>query len=50
MFLTSCSTLATLDQIGAINPLLGTLSDLLNRPRTSDVCPTTSQAPGAGGG
>jgi len=50
MFLTSCSTLATLDQIGGVNPVLGTLSDLLNRPRTSDVCPQTSQAPGAGGG
>ncbi len=50
LFLTSCSTLATLDQLGSVNPLLGTLGDLLNRPRTTDVCPTTSQAPGLGGG
>jgi phospholipid/cholesterol/gamma-HCH transport system substrate-binding protein len=50
LFLTSCSTLQTLDQIGSANPVLGTLSDLLNRPPTTDVCPQTSQAPGLGGG
>lgn len=50
LFLIGCSTAQTLDQIGAANPVLGTLSDLLNRPRTSDICPKTSQAPGLGGG
>jgi len=50
LFLTSCSTLATLDQIGSANPVLGTLSDLLNRPDTQKVCPQSSQAPGLGGG
>jgi phospholipid/cholesterol/gamma-HCH transport system substrate-binding protein len=50
LFLTSCSTLSTLDQIGSANPVLGTLSDLLNRPATASVCPQTSQAPGIGGG
>lgn len=41
----SCSSLATLDQIGGVNPQLGTIIDLVNFPLTSDVCPTTSQAP-----
>jgi phospholipid/cholesterol/gamma-HCH transport system substrate-binding protein len=50
LFLISCSTAQTLDQIGKANPVLGTLSDLLNRPPTSAICPQTSQAPGAGGG
>jgi phospholipid/cholesterol/gamma-HCH transport system substrate-binding protein len=50
LFLSSCSTLATLDQIAQANPLLGVLSDLLDRPQTGTVCPTTSQAPGVGGG
>ncbi|MDX6665176.1 MAG: phospholipid/cholesterol/gamma-HCH transport system substrate-binding protein [Solirubrobacteraceae bacterium] len=50
LFLTSCSTLGVLDTISKANPVLGTLSDLLNRPATNTVCPTTSQAPGSGGG
>lgn len=50
MFLTGCSTLTTLDQIGSANPVLGTLSDLLNRPATQSVCPQSNQAPGLGGG
>ncbi len=41
----SCSSLATLDQIGGVNPQLGTIIDLVNFPRTTDVCPKTSQAP-----
>jgi phospholipid/cholesterol/gamma-HCH transport system substrate-binding protein len=49
-FLTGCSTLTTLDQLSAANPVLGTLSDLLNRPETKAVCPQSSQAPGLGGG
>ena len=50
MFLVSCSTLVVLDQLSSANPLLGTLSDLLNRPATQTVCPQSSQAPGLGGG
>jgi phospholipid/cholesterol/gamma-HCH transport system substrate-binding protein len=50
LFMVSCSTLVVLDQLSQANPLLGTLSDLLNRPATASVCPQTSQAPGLGGG
>ncbi|MCW2967181.1 MAG: hypothetical protein JWM71_953 [Solirubrobacteraceae bacterium] len=50
LFLTSCSTLQTLDILGGANALLGTLSDLLNRPATKSVCPQSNQAPGLGGG
>jgi hypothetical protein len=49
-FQASCSTFATLDTVDTANPVLGTLDALLNRPRTADICPTTSQAPGIGGG
>mgnify|MGYP000309459609 CR=1 FL=1 len=50
MFMISCSTAVVLDNLAAANPLLGTLSDLLNRPATDDICPASSQAPGLGGG
>lgn len=50
LFLISCSTATVLDQISTANPVLGTLSDLLNRPATDQICPKSSQAPGAGGG
>jgi phospholipid/cholesterol/gamma-HCH transport system substrate-binding protein len=50
LFLASCSTLLTLKQIGTANQLLGTLSALLNLPSPNTVCPSSSQAPGAGGG
>ena len=49
-FQASCSTFTVLDSLSQANPVLGTLSDLLNRPETEDVCPKTSQAPGIGGG
>jgi hypothetical protein len=32
------------------NPVLGTLTELLNRPDVNSVCPQSSQAPGIGGG
>ena len=47
LFEASCSSLALLDQIGQVNPLLGTIVALTNPVRTSAVCPTTSQ-PGSG--
>lgn len=50
LFLVSCSTMVVLDQLSQANPLLGTLSDLLNRPPTAEVCPQSTQAPGFGGG
>ena len=36
-----------LDQVAASNPLLGTLTDLLNLPKQN--CPTSTQDPQAGG-
>jgi phospholipid/cholesterol/gamma-HCH transport system substrate-binding protein len=45
-----CQTVRTLNVIGAANPLLGTLVNLLNAPSEQQMCPQTSQAPGAGGG
>ena len=50
LFMLSCSTANVLDTITQANPVLGTLSDLLNRPATNQICPQTSQAPGIGGG
>ena len=50
LFLISCSTANVLDQLSTANPVLGTLSDLLNRPDTQQICPQSSQAPGLGGG
>jgi len=50
LFLISCSTAVVLDQLSSANPVLGTLSDLLNRPATKSICPQSSQAPGLGGG
>jgi len=48
-FEVSCSTLSALDLVTASNPELGTLAQLLNHPADS-ACPTSSQAPGSGGG
>jgi phospholipid/cholesterol/gamma-HCH transport system substrate-binding protein len=45
-----CSTAAVLDSVAASNPQLGTLVDLLNGPNRTGVCPSSSQAPGVGGG
>jgi len=50
LFLISCSTAVVLDQLSEANPVLGTLSDLLDRPATQQICPKSSQAPGLGGG
>jgi phospholipid/cholesterol/gamma-HCH transport system substrate-binding protein len=43
--LASCSTLGVLDQIGSVQPGLGTLAGLLHAPRTSAVCPGQIPAP-----
>lgn len=40
----SCSALETLDQLAKVNAQLGLLVKLLDPPRTSAVCPQTSQA------
>jgi phospholipid/cholesterol/gamma-HCH transport system substrate-binding protein len=40
-----CSTLAVLDQIGSVQPGLGTLAGLLHAPTTSAVCPGTPGTP-----
>jgi phospholipid/cholesterol/gamma-HCH transport system substrate-binding protein len=47
--LASCGSLAGLDQIYSANPELGLLSFLTNLPKSSAVCPKTSQAPASGG-
>jgi len=49
-FEASCSTLGTLALVEQSNPLLATLTQLVNPPQQSKVCPTSSQAPGSGGG
>ncbi len=38
----SCASLATLERIGSVNPVLGTLAALLNAPSTASVCPQLS--------
>ena len=37
--LTSCATLGILDQIGTVQPALGTAAGLLHAPKTAAVCP-----------
>ena len=43
--MTSCSSLALLQNIGRANQVLGTLAGLLNPPAPSAVCPSSAQAP-----
>jgi phospholipid/cholesterol/gamma-HCH transport system substrate-binding protein len=43
--LAPCSTLAVLDQIGSVQPALGTAAGLLHAPKTSAVCPGVSAPP-----
>ena len=43
--LASCSTLGVLDQIGSVQPGLGTLAGLLHAPQTSAVCPGQAAPP-----
>jgi phospholipid/cholesterol/gamma-HCH transport system substrate-binding protein len=43
--LASCSTLGVLDQIGSVQPGLGTLAGLLHAPQTSAVCPGQTAPP-----
>lgn len=47
--LASCGSLAGLDQIYSANPELGLLAFLTNLPKSTAVCPKTSQAPVSGG-
>jgi phospholipid/cholesterol/gamma-HCH transport system substrate-binding protein len=44
LFEVSCSSLATLEALQKVNPLLGTLIGLLDTPKQTDVCPSSSQA------
>jgi phospholipid/cholesterol/gamma-HCH transport system substrate-binding protein len=46
----SCSTAQLLNSVANTNPALGTLVTLLNGPATSEICPSSTQAPGVGGG
>jgi phospholipid/cholesterol/gamma-HCH transport system substrate-binding protein len=43
--LAPCSTLAILDQIGSVQPALGTAAGLLHAPKTSAVCPGLTTPP-----
>jgi phospholipid/cholesterol/gamma-HCH transport system substrate-binding protein len=43
--LSPCTTLAVLDQIGSVQPALGTAAGLLHAPTTSAVCPGVSAPP-----
>jgi phospholipid/cholesterol/gamma-HCH transport system substrate-binding protein len=45
LVVTSCSSLALLQNIGLANQALGTLATLLNPPATSAVCPGSFAAP-----
>jgi phospholipid/cholesterol/gamma-HCH transport system substrate-binding protein len=45
----SCNTAQTLNTVAAANPLLGTLTSLLNAPATSSICPKSTQSPVGGG-
>jgi phospholipid/cholesterol/gamma-HCH transport system substrate-binding protein len=45
LVVTSCSSLALLQNIGRANQVLGTLAGLLNPPAPSAVCPGSTQAP-----
>jgi phospholipid/cholesterol/gamma-HCH transport system substrate-binding protein len=47
LVVTSCSSLALLQNIGLASPALGTLATLLNPPPTSAVCPGSFAAPAA---
>jgi phospholipid/cholesterol/gamma-HCH transport system substrate-binding protein len=45
LVVTSCSSLALLQNIGRANQVLGTLAGLLNPPSPTAVCPGSTQAP-----
>ena len=45
LVVTSCSSLALLQNIGRANQVLGTLAGLLNPPSPTTVCPNSAQAP-----
>jgi phospholipid/cholesterol/gamma-HCH transport system substrate-binding protein len=42
----SCSTLPILDALTKVNPQLGTVIQLVNFPKRTDVCSSSAQAPG----
>jgi phospholipid/cholesterol/gamma-HCH transport system substrate-binding protein len=42
----SCSTAGLLNTLTSTNPQLGTLIELLNAPKTTDICPQSSQGAG----
>jgi phospholipid/cholesterol/gamma-HCH transport system substrate-binding protein len=47
LFITTCQDVPVLDQVSQANPLLGTLTEMLNLPKQN--CPTTSQDTQGGG-
>ena len=47
LFITTCQDVPVLDQVAASNPLLGTLTELLNLPKQN--CPNSTQDPVGGG-
>jgi phospholipid/cholesterol/gamma-HCH transport system substrate-binding protein len=42
LVLISCPAFGVLDQLTQVNPQLATLIQLLNAPRSSDVCPSST--------
>jgi phospholipid/cholesterol/gamma-HCH transport system substrate-binding protein len=46
----SCQSAQLLHSVASNNPQLGTLVSLLNAPTQEQICPKSTQAPGAGGG
>jgi phospholipid/cholesterol/gamma-HCH transport system substrate-binding protein len=44
LFVTSCTALGVLDQVGKVDRRLALLVDLLNAPRQSDICPEQTPA------
>jgi phospholipid/cholesterol/gamma-HCH transport system substrate-binding protein len=45
----SCSTAQLLTAVSSANPQLATLIDLLNAPKTDQICPKSTQSPVGGG-
>jgi phospholipid/cholesterol/gamma-HCH transport system substrate-binding protein len=45
----SCNTAQTLSSVAKANPLLGTLTQLLNSPTAASICPKSSRDPVTGG-
>jgi phospholipid/cholesterol/gamma-HCH transport system substrate-binding protein len=50
LIIVNCNALDVLSSVATVNPLLGTLVNLLNAPQQSDVCPTSASPTARSGG